>query len=260
MEYREWVKEGILLWNGAFEHVGFKDAIVVKQQPDNADWDPDDIRYSMIRWFTGVDAGFAISPSRANPFTGQIYDAHIGFSEVLTRAFRRQAEEMVGPVVQPSQAAVPLWTAAWSHNSPYRCEYAQGLMQQAAFSRSVLDARGTVPPEVEEKFMRELLISIVAYEMGHTLSLRHNFRASIILKLDDLHDMKKTTELSQSSSVMDYNAIVIAPKGKNQGHFLPVTLGPYDYWATEYAYKPIEGDEKAELAKIARRDTDPMLP
>src|SRR5262249_5652742 len=38
VEYREWIKEGALLWNTAFERIGFKDAIVVKQQPDNADW------------------------------------------------------------------------------------------------------------------------------------------------------------------------------------------------------------------------------
>jgi hypothetical protein len=58
---------------------------------------------------------------------------------------------------------------------------------------------------------------------------------------------------------MDYNPIIIAPKGKKQGHFCPPTLGPYDFWAIEYAYKPIEGDEAAELAKIASRCAEPEL-
>src|SRR5207249_5467827 len=50
-------------------------------------------------------------------------------------------------------------------------------------------------------------------------------------------------------------------KGQVQGDFLPVTLGPYDYWAIEYAYKPIAGDETEELGKIAARPaSDPMLP
>ena len=55
VEYRESIKEGTLLWNKAFERVGFKDAVVVKQQPDSADWDAADTRYNTIRWFAGVD-------------------------------------------------------------------------------------------------------------------------------------------------------------------------------------------------------------
>jgi len=266
VEYREAVKEGILLWNKAFERIGFKDAIVVKQQPDNPDWDSDDVRYSMIRWFTGVDAGFAIGPSRVNPYTGQTYDAHIGFSEVLTRSLRREAEERIGPVASESWP-VAAWTgtglplgALGGRDVRYFCDYAQGLMQEAAFARSVLDARGPVPPELEERLVHEFLVSIVAHEVGHTLGLRHNFSGSTILKPDELNDLKKTDELSQSSSVMDYNAIVIAPRGQKQGHFLPVTLGPYDFWAIEYAYKPISGNEKEELKKIASRAADPMLP
>jgi hypothetical protein len=115
-------------------------------------------------------------------------------------------------------------------------------------------------PEVEEKLMREFIIEVTAHEVGHTLGLRHNFRGSTILQPDELNDLNKTDEVSQSSSVMDYNPIIIAGKGEKQGHFVPVTLGPYDYWAIEYAYKPIEGDEKVELAKIASRSAEPLLP
>src|SRR5688500_19950661 len=51
-----------------------------KQQPDDADWDPGDVRYSTIRWFAGYpDPGFAQGPSRTDPITGQIYDADIRF-------------------------------------------------------------------------------------------------------------------------------------------------------------------------------------
>ena len=52
---------------------------------------------------------------------------------------------------------------------------------------------------------------------------------------------------------MDYSPINIAPKGQKQGDYFTTTLGPYDYWAIEYAYKPIDGDEAAELKKIAAR-------
>src|SRR6266404_4701584 len=260
LEYRDWMREGVLLWNKAFEKIGFKDAIVVKQMPDDADWDPADTRYNTIRWFAGVGASFAIGPSRANPFTGQIYDADIGFSEGLIRSVRRQGEEFVAPVIPATQAA-PLDLASWWRDrAGAYCDYADGLAQQAAFGISVLETRGVLSPEVENKLMRQFIIEVTAHEVGHTLGLRHNFRASTILKPDELNDAAKCESVGQSASVMDYNPIIIAAKGEKQGDFVPVTLGPYDYWAIEYAYRPIAGDEKAELAKIASRAADPMLP
>ncbi len=263
VEYRESVKEGVLVWNKAFEKIGFQDAIVVKQQPDDADWDPADTRYSTIRWFTGVDAGFAIGPSRTNPYTGQIYDADIGFSANITASFRREAEEVVGPssfTAENPETPALLPPNAWGRNPRFLCTYANEMIQQAAFGLDVLMVREALTPEVEERFMREYLVSITAHEVGHTLGLRHNFRASTILSTSDLFDTNKTNQYSQSSSVMDYNPAVIAAKGQKQGHFMPLTPGPYDYWAIEYAYKPIEGSEKAELAKIASRVADPWLP
>ena len=63
----------------------------------------------------------------------------------------------------------------------------------------------------------------------------------------------------QTGSVMDYNPINIAPQGQKQGDFTTTTIGPYDYWAIEFAYKPIDGDEAAELKKVADRSPDPDL-
>ena len=51
-EYRDAVQEGILVWNKAFEPLGFEGAIVAKQQPDDAEWDAADVRYSAVRWIS----------------------------------------------------------------------------------------------------------------------------------------------------------------------------------------------------------------
>jgi hypothetical protein len=59
-----------------------------------------------------------------------------------------------------------------------------------------------------------------------------------------------------TGSVMDYAPANFAPKGEKQGDYFSDTIGPYDYWAIEYAYKPISGDEKEELAKIASRSSE----
>ena len=60
-------------------------------------------------------------------------------------------------------------------------------------------------------------------------------------------------------SVMDYAPINIAPKGVKQGDYFSTTLGPYDYWAIEYAYASIDGDEASGLKKIASRAAEADL-
>ena len=78
LEYRNAVREGILIWNQAFEQAGFQNAIEVRQMPDDADWNPADIRYNTIRWSSSLNGWFlGIGPSRVNPLTGQILDADI---------------------------------------------------------------------------------------------------------------------------------------------------------------------------------------
>ncbi len=256
LEYREPIREGALLWNKAFEKIGFRNAIVVKQQPDDATWDPADTRYSTIRWFTGTDNYFAIGPSRVNPWTGQIYDADIGWGDHYLRWQRRFTEEFAAPFLQ-EDAPAPVPSALGGRSA---CTYAAGLSQQAAFGLDVLDARGTMTPELSEKMIREVLVQVTAHEVGHTLGFKHNFRGSDFLTPDEMNDVATVDARGQTASVMDYNPAIIASKGETQGHFLSPTLGPYDYWAVEYAYKPIEGDERAELARIAARGGDPDLP
>lgn len=271
VEYRDAIREGVLLWNKAFERIGFKDAVVVKQQPDNADWDPADVRYSTLRWFTGYpDPGFAEGPSRVNPLTGEIYDADIRFDAGMTRFFRREINEYVNPA--GTEAELMPWTeqerkpflAPW-HNGPAEfCDLARGKAQEAEFAFDLLTARGMDPqgPQANQ-FIHDYLVEIAAHEVGHTLGLRHNFRASTIHTLEQAQDAALTAKEGLTGSVMDYIPTNIAAPGQKQGQYHQTTLGPYDYWAIEYAYKPIAAnspdEELPELAKIASRAAEPQL-
>ncbi|MBV8555656.1 MAG: zinc-dependent metalloprotease [Planctomycetaceae bacterium] len=114
-------------------------------------------------------------------------------------------------------------------------------------------------PKLPQEFLGQLIKEVVMHEVGHSLGLRHNFKASAMLDADQLNDTSITRVKGMTSSVMDYNPINIAPKGQKQGDYTTTMIGPYDYWAIEYAYKPIEGDEAAELKKIAARSPDPDL-
>jgi hypothetical protein len=107
--------------------------------------------------------------------------------------------------------------------------------------------------ELPEEFVGQAIRHVVMHEVGHSLGLRHNFKASTMLSAEQLNDTAITHAKGLVGSVMDYSPINIAPKGKKQGDYYSTTIGPYDYWAIEYAYKPIDGDEASELKKIASR-------
>jgi hypothetical protein len=263
LKYREAVREGVLMWNPAFEKIGFKDALQVQQQPDSSDWDPADVRYNTIRWFTATDAGFAIGPSRTNPFTGEIYDADISFAENMTRFVRRELVEEVQPV-RTEPRAPSAFQPPWSANRFRTCDLLQGASAEAAFAFDVLMARGlsSDSPEADD-FVRGFLRFVSAHEVGHTLGLRHNFHASTIHAFDQLQDATRTRSQGLTSSVMDYIPTNIAPRGAAQGELFQSTIGPYDYWAIEYAYRPIEASspdgELPELRKLGARGAEPLL-
>src|SRR5262249_45695441 len=97
-EYRDSVRDGVLMWNKAFEKIGIKDAIVVKQMPDTADWDHADMRYNVIRWSTTKNPPYgAITLPRVNPLTGEIINGGITVDAALTRGAKIEQKVIVDP-------------------------------------------------------------------------------------------------------------------------------------------------------------------
>jgi hypothetical protein len=270
-QYRAPVRAGILEWNKAFERAGFVNAIEVRQQPDDATWDPEDINYNTFRWITS-SAGFAIGPSRVNPTTGQILDADILFDADFIRHWRESYEINTPETGEPSQTPLNLEhylqgmeriPAYLRHNHSTLCDCTRGMTEQLAFGAMAL-AGGDKPASKEliDKLIMDGVKSITIHEVGHTLGLRHNFIASTYMTIDEINDPEKTRNTGLAASVMDYLPVNISPKGKKQGDYFSTVVGPYDYWAIEYAYKPFSGGtqgEAAELAKIASRDAEPAL-
>ncbi|MEP0918303.1 zinc-dependent metalloprotease [Leptolyngbya sp. DQ-M1] len=296
LEYRDAVRDGVLMWNRAFEKIGFKDAIEVKQMPDKADWDPADVRYNTIRWFNTNDAIFAMGPSRVNPLTGEILDADI----IVSADFTRAVKEDYRTIVEQNQMRSAPFAAQLTGNANL-CNYgmaAHSLRKQAKADEKKNTARlrfgshlgnyqdlcfgvdtakqyavgnlslalmqNTLPSSPEMKaFAQEFMRSLIAHEVGHTLGLRHNFRASSMLKPEELNNTAITRSKGLVGSVMEYAPVNLAPQGTKQGDYFTHTVGPYDEWAIEYGYKPITAiiplAEKRELDKIAQRAPAPEL-
>ncbi|MES2900445.1 MAG: zinc-dependent metalloprotease [Pseudomonadota bacterium] len=247
-KYRASVTAGVLEWNKAFEKIGFKNALVARQQTEKDDFDTLDSAHASVRWFVGSDVGFAIGPSRVDPRSGEILDADIGMSEVFGRGARRMIAEDAH--------------AAHGERSHDRCDYANESGHEMDFALDVLDARGELgmDSDAADKLAQAYVKNVIVHEVGHTIGLRHNFRSSTIYSLKQISDPAFSSVNGLTGSVMDYTPFNIAAKGEKQGEYVMSTLGPYDYWAVEYAYKPIAPDaEKAELARIAARSTEPLL-
>lgn len=264
VKYRAAVEAGITEWNKAFEKIGFKNAVVAKQQPDDATWDNMDAGHASIRWFVGADVGFAIGPSHTDPRSGEILDADIGMSDVFVRGGRTFISEDLGR--SASHEEMPALGGMASRGNHHAhgayCSYAHEAAAEMGFAMDILEARGDIMPDSPEAdaFINARVKDVIMHEVGHTLGLKHNFKASTTVTQAQLKDKAYTEANGISGSVMDYNAYNIALKGEPQASLNNATLGPYDYWAIEYAYKPIEAaGEKAELAKIAARSTEPAL-
>ncbi|MEJ7669392.1 MAG: zinc-dependent metalloprotease [Casimicrobiaceae bacterium] len=256
-KYRGAVREGILEWNKAFEKIGFANALRVEVQPDDADFETADARHATVRWFAGTDAGFAFGPSHTDPRSGEILDADVAIPDIWARGGRRFIrEDLAGlwPVVDS-------FKDGHGHDARH-CTYAHDALAEMEFGLDLLVERGDIEtdsPEAEAYVLASLK-SVVMHEVGHTLGMRHNFRASTIYPLDKLSDRMFTQQYGMSGSVMDYSPVNLALKGELQGEFHQSVLGPYDFWAIEYAYKPIApAEEKEELARIAGRGASDRL-
>jgi hypothetical protein len=298
IQYRDAIREGVLLWNTAFEGAGFKDAIEVKQMPDDATWDPADVRYNTIRWSNSFQSALtAIGPSRANPLTGEILDADIIIdanavrlvqenTDILTQS--GQSDSVLAAMPQLCSYGVRVPYAQWLRaqgnpdrpagrqaldtNEPYFSQHSGrelcfglGSSRQAAFGSLSLAVMQNVSPNGNEMkaYLHQFLRWLTAHEVGHVLGLRHNFRGSTMLKPDELNNPEITGKAGLSGSVMDYIPVNLAPPGQTQGDYFPTTLGPYDRWVIEYSYRQFPGiDRRAEtraLQQIAQRSAEPGL-
>jgi hypothetical protein len=280
LRYRKAVEEGILEFNKAFERIGFKNAIVAKQQPDDANFSLMESGHASVRWFSGADVGFAQGPSHSDPRTGEILDADIRMADVFGRGARRLIREDMQPLqafAAPPAAGAPGWrgalSALWQQGltgqggAPQACGYAMQAVNELHFAMDLLEARGDLDPESPEAeaFVQAYVKDVIVHEVGHTLGLRHNFISSTTVTRQQLKDKAFGEKNGISNSVMDYNALNLPLQGEPKGEFNMKGLGAYDYFAIEYGYKPLDPKldakaEAAELDKIASRQrTDPLI-
>ena len=265
-ELRPIIKEGVERWNIAFEEAGFKNAVVVKQQPDDADWDAGDLRYNVLRWTAAPYMGSAWGPSFVNPRTGQILGADIMLDYVFVRGMNyvdrlynsTAMNETLEEMIYGEETSVEL---ARPHQTHRMCEANHFAAEKMYFGKQVARAFDFSEEEMK-KMVDETIIELMLHEVGHTLGLSHNFRSSQIWDKSQVHDKNLTEKEGLTGSVMDYNPLNLTRDRSKQGNYQSVVPGPYDKWVIAYSYTPSLDDaaaEKARVATLLSRSTDPLL-
>jgi hypothetical protein len=222
--YRPAIKAAVLKWNDAFLKLGMSDAVQVVDQPNDPNFDPDDIRYNVLRWVTEQSSSFgADSQTLFDPRTGEEFRTGILIS-----------------------ADVPLFAKQeWSY-----------VVDPVRFGRS------TDP--MPQKFLDDVWLGTIMHETGHNLGMQHNFIGSRAYTAKELQDKNFTSQYGIASTVMEYAPTNLWPKPYSNGDYSQVVLGPYDYHAMQYAYGPIPGaktpeDELPTLQKIASQWGNPRF-
>jgi hypothetical protein len=269
VKYREAITKGVLEWNKAFERIGFKEALVVKVQPEDAPFDTLDTHAASIRWDVNLSPSFgAQGPHHVDPRTGEILDADIAIESLSSRNMRAQRSQILSAAARPDFAALlqlPVDGAApAAARDPQACDAADIEGEQLDYALDVLAARGDIDPDSPEAeaFVLAYLTDVTMHEVGHTLGLRHNFRASTLYADAQVSDPAFTKTHALTGSVMDYVPVNLPRPGAPAASPFQTTLGEYDYWAIEYAYKPLAKDltpaqEAAALGEIAARSAEP---
>ncbi len=246
LAYRQTITEGILAWNKAFEAIGIKGAIQVRAplagKADEASGSP----RATVRWMTNSQPGFgAIGPTHVDPRTGEILQADIALESLSSRSIRSLRSEIIA--------------APSTHSAEDQCDHAAQAAEQLGYGLDLMAPSGRLDPDSPDvqAFVLAYLKDTTMHEVGHTLGLRHNFRGSRWHTAEQLADPALTLREGNSASVMDYAPINLPLPGRPAPAAFQTTLGPYDFWAIEYGYKPLGAPEASELRRIAERSVDP---
>lgn len=223
--WRPYIKAGVEDWRQAFEAAGFSNAISAKDAPTLAE-DPS---------WSPEDSRHSVIRWLAQPYANamgpNLHDPRSG--EILS-------------------AHILVWPQAIR------------LFSQKYFALAgAADPKAPSLPLTEELRGR-ILRYIVSHEVGHTLGLRHNHKASTAYSVSDLRNPDFARQYGSVASIMAYGRFnYVAQPGDGVTDFVPV-IGPYDRFAIQWGYGYSDIDDPADLQKqlgdlVARQTFDRRL-
>jgi hypothetical protein len=227
-KWAPYVKRGVEAWQPAFEEAGFINAIQAKYAPSPAE-DPD---------WSADDARVStirwVPSTVANAMGPHVSDPRSG--EIL---------EADVEIYHNVQQLARDWY--WTQSGP-------------------LDPRSKTLP-IPDAVMGDILLYIVTHEVGHSLGLPHNFKASATYPIEKIRDKDWVKKNSHVPTLMDYarfNYVAQPEDGLDPVDLIP-KIGPYDVFCIKWGYSPIPSaktpdEEKPTLNEWCKpQETTPWL-
>lgn len=200
-----YIRKGVEAWNVAFERIGFKNVLLVKEVGRN-----------------GVDS--------SNMYSGAHSMIYYVKSEIRDASYSTVVDPRSGEILQ----SPVIWSSG--------CE--QWLRESYFASTAAIDSR-VQADHFDKDVMGELVQRLISHEIGHCLGFFHNMIASNSVNSKRLRDKKYLQKYGCTPSIMDYSRYnyVGQPNDKlDSDKALMWNIGDYDYWAIKvgYSYFPPE--------------------
>ncbi|MFN3304961.1 MAG: zinc-dependent metalloprotease [Roseateles sp.] len=215
-----YVKKGVEAWNAAFEAAGFKNAVQARVYPTaekDPEFDPEDVRYSVIRWVPSPIAN-AYGPHLADPRSGEILNANVVMFHNILQIQQDWYVTQVGPL-DPRARKLPL------------------------------------PDDLIGELVTMVVTHEVGHSLGFPHNMKSSSLYPVA-KLRDAQWLKTMGHTPSLMDYSRFN-YVAQPEDRLDPALLIPKIGPYDVFATRWGYTPIPSaktpeDERQQLNLWAR--------